>query len=1579
MAAHAAGAHTARTALADTRARFQPPGSHRGPKLSAAKAGKAGGPRTVASVRAAQGAAAVKLPRRSVTLNKAYGSKLKPNAALGKSESLGKLTAAAAAAAAGLAKPATSAAAQPSKAQVNLMPWDTPAKAGSAAAVAGALNAITHTAQRAAASGSVELETTDIARAGMLGGDAQVHTSEVRPPRHIQPYIPQYPEELHERLSRALSVAGFQGTLRPHQCDAVLWMSSRELQGRPAFQQLDFTVPVYVDPYVGSAPGYHAGGGGILADSPGLGKTVSLLGLDMAVPWPVGRQHHPEGSQLLWCSPRARTLLVVPVSIMDHWRSKLRQFCGASSSDICIWHGAKPSMSKLESARWIITTPGMVTHEYQRLRRLVTLLQLGKASARFRAISQNSKAVRRGTGAATELATAEANAGIFGHAGLWEPEAEEEALHSAAPSGREIASMVAGFFSQYYDVPSQYPSSRHELIQLLETRGPGMAGKKRARAGVTNLDRGELQAFDDVAEHDLVRHCEAITGAARVAPKHFPLLLLPYSRVVVDEAHVARNIAAHVNTALCCLRAPAKWLLTATPFNNEFSDLQGLCRVLSLVPDPQPGVADLVPPCDPRWWTPVTYSKAPIIHAWQNAYVLRRHKLQPGLLDPPLPPKRYHDVSWTTTSQQELDVYNFWGRLLLDAVRALERRGKGSRGDPEQDGNSSLLAVLVKLLRQRQLAFSPLLMLARHHCVHWQPGDSVSRSWSTRKMASGGGSGPWYGKDETVNQLPVMGGHIAGTIDTWGASADSPAHSGLLPAGAAQPASGPAYVKAAMAAGLPAAAASPADADSSDSDVVLPSKLAVAARAPVSCPHVIDLTDASDLPAQMPDVRMASSRSSSDDCVCVSGPEHDSESVDGSSVSDDSLSWLERGEKRPARKPRRAAQRGSTPAARAIPDDASAAARAMELELDEFYPIAGSLKQLSAQAAELARKASALRETLKQSGVKGKSLNSMRKKAMNMERENGGSLLDQVFSETGVDEHDEFDMVFQCGHTVSPDMFLEMERYAASSDSKVVQDAFAKPATTFVFEALLQAMVHVSEGAKARIGVELVWKEGSAATGQSYLWSSTVAGQQPWASPHESRAQGDARAAVVYVHAPPATVPGLEPRKPKPNIRVSDDAAVNISMAEAANPGGHFELTLDCPPAEQLSASAKRAAVQVLLATPYGAYQLCPAPIDSTHHWSLRGWALPLWQWHSECQLLGARAARDRLRVRCLRDPTWMDGPYTSFTRFLSEPDSIPQLCPLCRFALPWNWPGQGRLSGKLTLLRHTFVRIFGVTEDGVHNAHRRRAIVFSTWTSGLDLIERMAADIGLTCVRIDGDMPETARRAALAEFKDVLKPEPHLLLATYGAGGVGLDLAAQPYPAGSSNARAVAAMQEHGALQVLGDDGAASDVPVASVDADVETEVDSCLPAPAVSEPRGLAGDKLWLRVASIAVLADFSYNPAVEEQAMDRVHRMGQMDDTAVVRLIARGTLDERVLEIQGRKQGEAAFALDLAESKIGTNASSATSARSQLSEVREHLEALLQQHSKRVESWARQDVIGARLAASKVAAGSAKFMSV
>ena len=51
--------------------------------------------------------------------------------------------------------------------------------------------------------------------------------------------------------------------------------------------------------------------------------------------------------------------------------------------------------------------------------------------------------------------------------------------------------------------------------------------------------------------------------------------------------------------------------------------------------------------------------------------------------------------------------------------------------------------------------------------------------------------------------------------------------------------------------------------------------------------------------------------------------------------------------------------------------------------------------------------------------------------------------------------------------------------------------------------------------------------------------------------------------------------------------------------------------------------------------------------------------------------------------------------------------------------------------------------------------------------------------------------------------------------------------------------------------------------------------------------------------------------WNPAVEDQASDRAHRIGQTKSVFVFKLIAADTVEERILDLQARKAELASLA--------------------------------------------------------------------
>lgn len=64
--------------------------------------------------------------------------------------------------------------------------------------------------------------------------------------------------------------------------------------------------------------------------------------------------------------------------------------------------------------------------------------------------------------------------------------------------------------------------------------------------------------------------------------------------------------------------------------------------------------------------------------------------------------------------------------------------------------------------------------------------------------------------------------------------------------------------------------------------------------------------------------------------------------------------------------------------------------------------------------------------------------------------------------------------------------------------------------------------------------------------------------------------------------------------------------------------------------------------------------------------------------------------------------------------------------------------------------------------------------------------------------------------------------------------------------------------------------------------------------------------GTGLNLTAADTVVVFDPWWNPSVENQAVDRAHRMGQTHSVNVYRLLTRGTIEEKMQELKRKKQG-------------------------------------------------------------------------
>lgn len=76
--------------------------------------------------------------------------------------------------------------------------------------------------------------------------------------------------------------------------------------------------------------------------------------------------------------------------------------------------------------------------------------------------------------------------------------------------------------------------------------------------------------------------------------------------------------------------------------------------------------------------------------------------------------------------------------------------------------------------------------------------------------------------------------------------------------------------------------------------------------------------------------------------------------------------------------------------------------------------------------------------------------------------------------------------------------------------------------------------------------------------------------------------------------------------------------------------------------------------------------------------------------------------------------------------------------------------------------------------------------------------------------------------------------------------------------------------------------------------------------------------GVGLNLTGADTVILVDLWWNPAVESQAISRAHRMGQEQAVEVYRLVTRGTIEEKIQELQEQKKNLVSEVLDGTESR-------------------------------------------------------------
>lgn len=157
------------------------------------------------------------------------------------------------------------------------------------------------------------------------------------------------------------------------------------------------------------------------------------------------------------------------------------------------------------------------------------------------------------------------------------------------------------------------------------------------------------------------------------------------------------------------------------------------------------------------------------------------------------------------------------------------------------------------------------------------------------------------------------------------------------------------------------------------------------------------------------------------------------------------------------------------------------------------------------------------------------------------------------------------------------------------------------------------------------------------------------------------------------------------------------------------------------------------------------------------------------------------------------------------------------------------DWETSGKIEKVMEILQATRDRNEG-----------EKTIIFSQFTSLLDLLEVPVFRKGWDYKRYDGSMSSNARNEAVIEFSD--KPNCTIMLVSLKAGNAGLNLVA-----------------------------------------------------------------------ASQVIIFDPFWNPYIEEQAIDRAHRIGQMRPVQVHKILVPNTVEDRIVKLQEKKRALIEGALD------------------------------------------------------------------
>lgn len=386
-------------------------------------------------------------------------------------------------------------------------------------------------------------------------------------------------------------------------------------------------------------------GGGVLADDMGMGKTLDCIALVVSTAADV----EPLGAETASAPPRkaygsvggpcalfsSSTLVVAPLCLLDQWRLQIARHTGDRARTL-VYHGAGRQTALASFLRDEADRQSSVDRTIGR-------------------VDGGTSPVRLDRGQHTDRAR----------------------------DGPESCGMARFVLTTYEIVQREHARHRHNHSSHRYNLG---------RCGDETVVKHSAANGNDNDGHNIADGGQTDAGPTR------SVFDVVWFRVVLDEAHRIRTPGSAIHDAVLALRAPRRWCVTGTPYNNSCRDLQALARFIGVTPYR-----------DDAWWeTPPGGSQPSTdgrVERWTRQFVLMRDKRL--VLKDTLPTCAASSVRVRMDSA-ERTFYNDLVRSALRAYEAFAAAPPKDRAKPRMFG-----AVLAWVGRLRQACNHPLLAMGR--------------------------------------------------------------------------------------------------------------------------------------------------------------------------------------------------------------------------------------------------------------------------------------------------------------------------------------------------------------------------------------------------------------------------------------------------------------------------------------------------------------------------------------------------------------------------------------------------------------------------------------------------------------------------------------------------------------------------------------------------------------------------------------------------------------------------------------------------------------------------------------------------